>query len=212
MDLFGDSTIFNIVISFLALTFDNVLIIIKIFFFIMWKLCMFLYKIYLLIIENNHNWAIVYSFIVGVTWKFFLFRLFISWRTASINHTFTGIGKHDWRREDFKKRYSQSGQEEFDDVLFDPQALSRSMKEIEEAKRFKGMTETEILLQQELDREWDLKIRDDKAASERKTAVFLDRFKQKRKMGHLERWLRMIDGTLKQVESDDEKADKKATI
>ena len=76
------------------------------------------------------------------------------------------------------------------------------------------MTETEILLQQELDREWDLKIRDDKAASERKTAVFLDRFKQKRKMGHLERWLRMIDGTLKQAESDeaDEKADKKATI
>jgi hypothetical protein len=74
------------------------------------------------------------------------------------------------------------------------------------------MTETEILLQQELDREWDLKIRDDKAASERKTAVFLDRFKQKRKMGHLERWLRMIDGTLKYVEKDDEKDDKKATI
>lgn len=137
MDLFGDSTIFNIVISFLALTFDNVLIVIKIFFFFMWKLCMFLYKIYLLIIENNGNRAIVYGFIVGVTWKFFLFRLFISWRTASINHTFTGINKYNWRREDFKTKYSESGQEEFDDVLFDPSGLTRSMKEIEELSDLK---------------------------------------------------------------------------
>lgn len=76
------------------------------------------------------------------------------------------------------------------------------------------MTETEILLQQEIDREWELKIKDDKAASERKTAVFLDRFKQKRKMGYLERWLRTIDGTLHKVKSDDEKekADEKGVI
>jgi len=75
------------------------------------------------------------------------------------------------------------------------------------------MTETEKLLQQEIDRDYE-NIRDDKEANNRRTAEFLDRFRDKYTMGTIERIARKIDGSLKQAEIDlaNEKAKAKGII
>jgi len=131
MDIFGDflTTILNIVAPILELFFDNFLIVIKIFFFIIWKLGFFSYKVYLLIVKY---WAICSPIIFGLVWKFFFLRFIISWRSVSPNPTITGISRYEWRRDDFKKRYSKSGQKVYDDVLFDPEKLTRFMRNAKE--------------------------------------------------------------------------------
>lgn len=128
MDIFGDflTTILNIVASILELFFDNFLIVIKIFFFIIWKVGFFSYKVYLLIVKH---WGICFPIIFGLVWKFFFLRFIISWRSVSPNPTITGIRRYEWRRDDFKKKYSKSGQEAYDDVLSDPEKLTRFMRE-----------------------------------------------------------------------------------
>lgn len=71
------------------------------------------------------------------------------------------------------------------------------------------MTDNEILLQQVLEQDYE-NIRDDKAANNRRTSEFIDRFRDKYTMGTIERIARAIDGTLKQAEIDLAQEKKKA--